>query len=169
MGQAFSIDLLLENASIDVAAIIILSAIWIFYGLMQGKRHILSVLLSLYISKVIYDNVPFVDIFLKGKEFSDSYLFLIDLGFFIVLILIIAVLMAKTVLIDLSSRWRWWKVGLVCILEVALFSAIVFRILDPWRAIDISPVMYTLFGSGYLFILWLLLPLASLFITIRRR
>lgn len=158
---------ILSNPTWDVLVLLFFLVAGFFYGLMAGKKKILAVLFSIYISIILMDNFGYLDFFTQGENIFT--VFLVRAIAFFTLIFILAVLFAKTIFRGKPKKEKWWQVFVLSFLEVGLLMSAAFQLLPAKDLFTFSPAVQTFFASGEVFFWWLTLPLVALFFILRKR
>ncbi|MBI5045799.1 MAG: hypothetical protein HZC14_02235 [Candidatus Niyogibacteria bacterium] len=158
---------ILSHPTWDLIAIFLFIVAGFFYGWLSGKARLLSVLLSIYIAQILFVNMHFLNFFIAGRTLLET--FLMRISVFSVLVIVLSHLFYKTFLRSISEEPRiWWKVFVLSFLEVGLLMASIFTLLPAVELFTFSPVVKYVFASPDAFLWWLVLPLAALFIIMRR-
>ena len=157
-----TISKILANPSWDLIAILFFVAAGFFYGITLGKTKLVAVLLSLYVSALVFENFSYLDQFIKGQSFLNVLLFRILV--FAILVVLLAILFNRFLSIDrISGTREWWKIFILSFLGVGLLISFVFRFLPAKEIFNFSPIVKNLFASSRTFFWWLTLPLVALF------
>ncbi|MBU1091438.1 hypothetical protein KKA27_01045 [Patescibacteria group bacterium] len=157
----------LSNPTWDILVLFFFLATGFFYGVLAGKKKLLSVLFSLYIAILLLNNFFYLDILAQGKELRDA--FLLKLSAFLIFIILLAILFNKTVFRGSSKNKKWWQVFVLSFLEIGLFVSAIFQFLPAKEVFSFSPIVEMLFASEKSFFWWMVLPLVSLLFILRKK
>ncbi len=157
----------LTNTTWDILVIFFFVSAGFFYGLSAGKTKLLSVLFSLYISILLFNKFPYLNIITEGRDVFQ--IFLIKTGLFLALIIILWILFSRSVFKGTRNTERVWQIFILSFLEVGLFTSAIFQLLPAKELFTFSPVVELLFASEKTFFWWLVLPLVSLLFIISKR
>lgn len=161
------ISSVLSHPTWDLIAVFLFVAVGFFYGWMAGKARLLSVLLGIYIAQLLFVNMHFLNFFLAGRTLLETFLMRVTV--FLALVAVLSHLFFKTFLRSVPEDEKvWWKTFALSFLEVGLLMASVFALLPAVELFQFSPVVKYVFASPDAFLWWLVLPLAALFIIMRR-
>jgi len=166
----FNLEILtktISNPTWDILVLFFFLATGFFYGILAGKKKLLSVLFSLYISILLWNNFPYLNALTQGKELQDAFLF--QLTSFLVFIIILAILFNKTIFRGSVKSKKWWPVFILSFLEIGLFTSAIFQFLPTKEMFSFSPITEILFASEKAFFWWAVLPLISLFFILRKK
>ncbi|MCF7835839.1 MAG: hypothetical protein K9M15_01840 [Candidatus Marinimicrobia bacterium] len=155
------------NPTWDIIVLFFFLATGFFYGVLAGKKKLLSVLFSLYISLLLFENLPYLEKLTRDKSALES--FWIQLSAFLIVITILAILFNKTVFRGNLKSKRWWQIFILSILEVGLFVSSIFRLLPAQEMFTFSPITEMLFSSEKSFFWWIILPLITFFFILRKK
>jgi len=158
---------ILSHPTWDLLVVFFFLAIGFFYGLMAGKKKLLAVLFSIYISIILMGNFNYLEFFTEGEKIFT--VFMIRAFAFLALILLLGILFAKTIFRGKPKKEKWWQVFVLSFLEVGLLTSAVFQLLPAKDLFVFSPLVQTFFASGEVFFWWLTLPLVALFFILRRK
>ncbi len=162
------ISKILSHPTWDLVLIIFFIAAGFFYGLSSGRSRLITVLFSLYIYAIIFENFSYLDPFIKGRPIIETFLFRIVI--FGILILLLSALFSRILNRDNVSGTRvWWQIFLLSFLETGLLMSFVFKLLPAKEIFDFSPVVQNFFASDRAFFWWLTLPIVALFFILKKR
>ncbi|MFC1751693.1 hypothetical protein ACFLY5_00935 [Patescibacteria group bacterium] len=167
LAKVEQISQIMSNPAWDVIVMIFFLGVGFFYGLLAGRKKMLSVLFSIYISILLLINFSYLDFFVEGKELLQVFLF--RAGLFLVLILLLSILFNKTIFRVADKKNKWWQIFLLSFLEVGLLTSAMFQLLPAKDLFEFSPVIETVFASSDIFFWWLTLPLVALFFILRKK
>ena len=157
---------ILSNPTWDLLVLLFFLAMGFFYGLMAGKKKLLAILFSIYISIILLENFNYLDFFTQGEKIFN--VFFVRASTFLALIVLLGILFAKTIFRGKPRREKWWQVFLLSFLETGLLMSAVFQLLPAKDLFTFSPFVQTFFASTEVFFWWLTLPLVALFFILRR-
>ncbi len=166
MSNFESIAGVLSGPSWDIIALLVFLAAGVFYGLTTGRSRLVAVLFALYIGALLFENLAFVETFIRGKGLLEIFLWRV--GTFAALVLLLSFLFSKFVFPYRPESGRLWQILLLSFLEVGFFASFAFRLLPSVELFVFSPVARFLFASPGAFFWWLVLPLPALFLIMRR-
>lgn len=162
-----TISKILSNPTWDLLVLFFFLAAGFFYGLMAGKKKLLAVLFSIYISIILLDNFGYLDFFTQKEDIFT--VFLVRAFAFFTLIILLGILFAKTIFRGSAKKEKWWQVFVLSFLEVGLLISAAFQLLPAKDLFVFSPIVQIFFASDKMFFWWLTLPLVALFFILRRR
>ncbi|MBI2628441.1 MAG: hypothetical protein HYW71_03445 [Candidatus Niyogibacteria bacterium] len=156
------------NPTWDVLAVFFFVAAGFFYGISAGRARMTAVLLSIYISQLLFEYTRFINFFLEGRKIME--IFLLKAAVFFVLIIILSHFFIRNVFRPISEdSGIWWQIFLLSFSEVGLLISVVFRLLPAAELFTFSPLVSYFFASPNAHFWWLILPLFVLFAIIRRK
>ncbi len=158
------ISRLVSNPSWDLIVILFFVAAVVFYGLVAGRRYLVSVLISTYISAFIFENFRFLDFLAKDRGIME--VFLIRSASFFVILILVTLALSRLVRRDLDAK-IWWQIFLLSFLEVGLLMSLMFRFLPVRALFTFSPVVENLFAGEAAFFWWLIGPIVALWVILR--
>jgi len=162
-----SISSVLSHPTWDVLVIFFFIAAGFFYGFSAGIKRLIAVLFGLYTGQLIFENLHFLDFFVKGMDLTEIFLFRIVA--FAIIVLILSYFFSKTIFTGGYGETKiWWHIFLLSFLEVGLLMSVVFRLFPASDIFTFSPVVSYVFASRGAFFWWLVLPLCALFVIMRR-
>ena len=155
------ISKILSNPSWDLIAIFIFIAAGFFYGLVSGRRYLVSVLISTYISAFVFENFRFLDFLAKDRSIME--VFLIRAASFFVILVLVSFGISRLVRRDFDVK-IWWQIFLLAFLEVGLLMSLMFQFLPARALFTFSPVVENIFAGEAAFFWWLVGPLFALWV-----
>lgn len=163
-----TISKILTHPTWDLLVVFFFIAAGFFYGITSGKTRLISVLLSLYVSALVFENFSYLNFFVSGRPLFEVFLFRSLI--FVILIILLSLLFNRILFRDsLGGTKVWWQVFLLSFLEVGLLMSLIFQLLPAKDIFDFSPLVRNLFASSRAFFWWLTLPLVALFFVARKR
>ena len=152
----------------DVLAVFFFVAAGFFYGISMGRTRMTAVLLSIYISQLLFEHTRFINFFLESREILE--IFLLKAAAFFALIVILSHFLTKSVFRPMAEdSGIWWQIFLLSFSEVGLLISAVFRLLPAVELFTFSPLVSYFFASPNAYFWWLILPLLVLFVIMRRK
>lgn len=149
----------------DILIISLLFGMLVGFGFQYGKRHIITLLLTAYLTTLLYIFFPYTE---KILEFESDALPLtaIIIATFTVLFLALYVLFIRMVHISfpLSSGKRWLEVLLIGFVGTTFIIALLYHIIPLEAVYDFSPPIDRFFESTTAFFWWLVAPLVVLLV-----
>lgn len=119
---------ILSHPTWDLLVVFFFVAFAFFYGLSSGKRKMMAVLFSIYISILLFENFSYLDFFTQGKKIL--FVFFFRSACFLLLIILLAILFNRTIFRTSSKTDKWWHVFVLSFLEVGLLVSAIFQLLD---------------------------------------
>jgi hypothetical protein len=163
-----AISKILNHPTWDIVALLFLVAVGFFYGLSAGKTKLLAVLTSLYVSAFLFENISYIDSFVRGRNILETLLF--RAAILAVIIFLLTVAFNKLLSRDSASGAKsWLSALLLSFLETGLLASLIFRLLPVKQVLVFSPLAQNLFASDNALIFWLTAPLIVLFFISRRK
>lgn len=148
----------------DLFIYIFFAASIIFYGLILGRDRILIILFSIYISLAVASNLPYInDTF--AKKFGFGPVFVMRLFVFAAFMVGLYLLFNKMGLLStFSENAGIFHIGIFSVLHVGLMISIILSFV-PQEALSLSDFTKTLFTSDFSKFLWIVAPLAAMFLV----
>lgn len=161
---------LITIAPIDLIVIFILFGFFLGIGFQYGKKHIIALILSLYISSFIYLFFPYTDRIIQ-LETSGFVLAIIITGISFVAFIVLYITLNRVVNISFpsSSSKRWLEASIVSIFSTTLILALSYHIFPIENIYDFSAPIDSFFESDEYFFWWLVVPLIALFFVGKKR
>jgi hypothetical protein len=124
---------------------------------------IASLIISIYVSAVIYSNAFFVKQLSIGD--SASQLFWNHLGIFLIILVPVFLLMKKLVSFSYSrGGMKYIRAGVLLVALVGLILSMLYHVIPVESVYNIPGTVDKVFSSDGAFTVWLILPLLALFI-----
>lgn len=143
----------------NVIFILILIGVVFVLALVIGKRRLIPLLVSGYVSLAILSAAP--------KEYLVDYYY--EAGFFLAILILISMYSKEFIDAYVSASGFLWRVFVLSFLEAMFFLSIIFSILPKKIALNyVSSGAYDLFVSPNFYLAWIVLPLVFIFL-IRRK
>ena len=154
----------LSNPSWDIVLVLAFLGASFFYGIMMGKRRIISSILYTYIAFALYSVLPQESI-LPWLSFLDPFAARITvfLGIFIGIYLLLGSRSSRSPV----RAAAWWQVFLLSFVQVGFLFHIIIGFLPKETIAGLAPVTKTLFANASLNVWWFLIPILLL-IFLRR-
>ena len=109
LGNLETISKIISHPTWDLLAILFFVAVGFFYGIFSGKKKLIAVLFSLYISALLFENFSYLNFLTKGRSLIEVVL--IRSATFVILVILLAILFNKLLTNDYSSVGRnWWQI-----------------------------------------------------------
>ncbi|MFQ5662067.1 MAG: hypothetical protein ACE5F2_02335 [Candidatus Paceibacteria bacterium] len=159
----------IASLSLDTIILAIIFIALFTYGLKYGKRRIISLIISLYISIPIISFFPYLQKVLFLGETVDKMLYMQIILFFLMVVLI-NILIDRVISWELGERGvrKLVELGALAIASGGLLVSISYHIIPITALHDFAPPIDSIFASGTVFFWWLVIPLAVLLFTVRR-
>lgn len=159
----------MTNMSFDTIILIVLFVTFFAYGLKLGKRRIISLILSFYISIPVASSFPYLE---KISFFGDTEKAMLysQIGLFILIIIFINVAISGAISFELGSHGlrRLFETGALAVASGGLLVAISYHAIKLNSLYDFAAPIDSLFASTAMLFWWLVLPLVTIFFAIRR-
>lgn len=157
------------NLSLDTIILIIIFFVFFIYSIKFGKRSIILLILSFYISIPLISFFPYFD---KISFFGDTEKALLysQIGLFVIIIFISSIILDRIVNIEVYYG-GFRKLIESIFLGVAsggLLIAVSYHILNISILYDFGNYVDYIFASQTLFFWWLIAPFIVIFLTTRR-
>jgi len=161
---------LAEAAPLDLLIIGGTFFVLIFLSFQLGKESIVSLILSLYVTLLLYLSFPYTDLFSFFGS-SETGLIITNLLIFAILLFIIYKIMQRLVASSYpqDSLHTWFEVIVLSVVATSLILAFVYHALPIAALYDFSAPVDRFFASETLFFWWLAIPLIAMFFVIRNR
>jgi len=146
-----------SNLSQDMTLILFIALISFVYGMVLGKKKLMSILVSIYIAFAIISVVP-IEISYKAYVF---------LGLLVVLTLV----SRKIFDIHFASGGSafMWRIFIVSFFQVILIISVMLSMLPQADALSyVSSTAYSYLVSGWAPLTWMAIPLVAMFILHRK-
>lgn len=154
-----------NNSSLDFIIIAGTFFVLVFFGFQFGKDKIISLILSLYITLLIYLNFPYLDLFiLDGMELISN------IGVFVVFLFLINMILKRMILSEYPHdlMHKWFEIIVLSLVATTLLLAFIYHVLPVFAVHDFSPDVDKYFATSELFFWWLVAPFVAMFFVIRR-
>lgn len=162
------ISAFLSHPTWDVMTILVFVAGGFFYGWTSGRARMVGVLFAIYLAQLIFVNAQFLNFFTAGKDLME--VFILRSVFFLALVGVLSIFLIRTIFRILPEGDRvWWHLFLLSFAETGLLISSIFRLLPAADLFEFSPIVKYFFASNAAFSWWLILPLAVLFVIMRKR
>ncbi|MCX6763902.1 MAG: hypothetical protein NTZ97_04210 [Candidatus Moranbacteria bacterium] len=143
----------------DVSLIIFLALASFIFGMLLGRRRIMSVLVSIYIAYAIITVVPDK---MLGDYFSEIIVFLI-------LIVFLTLLNQRFFGVSFYGSSHLWRIFSLSFLQIVLVLSIIFSIMPKSAALGyVSGNTYQYLVSSWAPLIWMLAPLIFMFLIYRK-
>lgn len=166
--MADSVKSFFDNLSWDVIIMFGLHGAVFLYGILNRRNHLLSIIFSLYISQVIFEHFRLLDPFLRSETATASDVFYFQSAFYLIMIVLIASVIYKKVFEDGGPRIKFWKIIIMVAAIGGLFISSFLRLLPVSDLYELSPLIERMFVGQNQVLLWLLLPILTMLVLIRR-
>lgn len=157
------------SLSLDTIILATVFLVFFIYSLKFGKRGIVSLIFSLYISIPIISFFPYLQkiTFLGDNVKADIYS---QIGLFILLVVLINSIVGRIIDWDIDNGGfkKLIENGALSIAAGGLLIAISYHIVPITALHDFGNLIDSIFASGTLFFWWLAAPLIIIFFTTRR-
>lgn len=149
----------LSNPSWDIVLVLAFVGAGFFYGVMMGKRRIISSILFTYIAFALFSVLPQEKI-LPWFTFLDP--FVAKIVIFLAIFIAIYILLGSR-----SSRGpvrasAWWQVFLLSFIQVGFLFHIIIGFLPKETIATLAPLTKTVFANASLKIWWFVIPILFL-------
>ncbi len=151
------------SLSSDTLILIILATIFLFIGLRIGKNTLVSIILSLYLSVLLYSNSFFVNSLIFVSK-DPAKLFWNHLAIFALFFVPIYLILSKIISVEGDrGPLKLLKIGILALVSTGLLIAIFYHVLSIAPIYNFSSAIDNLFASSRAFTIWLILPLITMF------
>ncbi len=154
---------IISNPSWDWIAIFSFIAAGFFYALASGRRYLVAVLVSTYISAFIFENFRFLDFLVKDR--GSIEVFLIRAASFFAILVLVSFAAGRLVRRDFEAK-AWWQAFLLSFMEVGFLFSLMFQFLPAREIFTFSPVVENIFAGENAFFWWLVGPLVALWLVL---
>jgi hypothetical protein len=132
-------------------------------GIRFGRSHIVSALLSLYISSFIYSHVTLSRV-ADSATMATPGTFWNYLGIFLLFFIPIHVVLLRVIMTDFGDApMKYVRAAGMAVLLTGLLISISYHVIPILPVFDFAPSIDALFASDMAFAAWLILPLVVLF------
>ena len=151
------------SLSTDIIAICVLFILLFAYGMYFGKSYLVSLVLTFYPARFLFEHFPFVDklIFLKG----DMLLTLNKVGIFILFLIPVHILIGRYVFSEsgygAERMFRTAGLAIAGVISVLVFN---YGVINLDLLYNFTPVVDVLFSGADKLFYWSLAPLVILFV-----
>src|SRR3989338_7732151 len=152
------------NPSWDVVLVLAFVGAGFFYGVMMGKRRIISSILFTYIAFALFSVLPQEKVLL-WFTFLDP--FAAKIVIFLAIFTAIYILLGSRRSRSPVRAAAWWQVFLLSFVQVGFLFHIIIGFLPQETIAGLAPVTKTLFANASLNVWWFLIPILLL-IFLRR-
>lgn len=156
---------LISNFSLDFIIIVGTFFVLVFFAFQFGKDKIISLILSLYITLLVYLNFPYMDlVIVEGKELISHIVV------FLIFLFLINMIMKRMILADFPNdiMHKWFEVVVLGAVATTLLLAFIYHVLPVFAVHDFSPDVDRFFATSDLFFWWLVAPFIAMFFVVRR-
>ena len=148
----------LSHPTVDAIVLFVLIAGGLFYGIIAGRRKIVSSLLLTYVAIAIFPTLPIEKLALLSGTRDSS---VISMAAFIILfVLLVLFLGARRRGFGQSSTW--WQIFSLSFLQMGLLIHTVLGFLPPEKSSALAPFTRSVFANPTLHIWWLVVPILAL-------
>lgn len=134
------------------------------YGFSLGKERILVILISVYMSLAIAQNLPFINDDLSGK-FGLGPVFVLRLLVFAFFVFLLFYLFTKIgALAGFTGHSSIAHIAVFSVLQVGLLISIILSFIPPESLSALSSFTQTVFVSDIAKFLWIIAPIAGMFL-----
>lgn len=135
----------------------------ILYGIVLGRNRILVILFSIYISLAITSNLPYINDTISEK-FGFGPVSVMKIAVFSASIIILYVLFSKMgFLSSFSEKASLFHIAIFSFLHVGLLISTILSFLPPTALLSLSDFTRTLFTDDLARFIWIIAPLAAMF------
>lgn len=159
-------SLLTTFSSLSTQSLVLGTLILVLFiiGIRFGRSHIVSALLSLYISSFIYSHVSLSKV-TDSTVLAGSGTFWNYLGIFLLFFIPIHVVLLRVVMTDFGEApMKYIRAAGMAVLFTGLLISISYHVIPILPVFDFAPAIDMLFASDTAFTAWLILPLVVLFL-----
>ena len=149
---------ILSHPTIDLIVLFALIAGGLFYGLIAGRRKIISSLMLTYVAIALFPVLP-VDAVAASMGMKDKSVAIMA-AFVALFILLVLFLGARRR--GFGHSTSWWQIFLLSFLQMGLLIHIVLGFLGPEKVKTLAPLTRAVFASPALHVWWLAVPVAAL-------
>ena len=149
----------------DIILLGALAVLIFLYTIYFGKSKAVAIILSFYISILLYDNFTFLKNVLIFRN-TAAQLSLSRLIIFAIIFILIFLTLKYFIHNEFSSRrsWTLLKAALLSLSAIDLALVVCYYVVPVQRLYDFSPSIDSLFGNQATIFWWLIAPLIVLFI-----
>ena len=149
----------LSNPSWDIVLVLAFVGASFFYGVMMGKRRIISSILYTYIAFALYSVLPEKSV-LPLLSFFDP--FAARIVIFLVIFIGIYFLLGSRSSRSPVRAAVWWQVFLLSFVQVGFLFHIIIGFLPKETVAGLAPITKKLFANASLTVWWFLIPILLL-------
>ena len=159
----------IASLSLDTIILAIVFVVLFAYGLKYGKRRIISLLISFYISIPIILFFPYLEKILFFGETIDMMLYS-QIILFLLIVVLINIIIDRVISWELGERGirKLIEIGVLTFVSGGLLMAISYHIIEITTLHDFAAPIDALFASTSMFFWWLVIPFVVLLFTVRR-
>ncbi len=151
----------LSNPSWDIVLVLAFVGAGFFYGVMMGKRRIISSIFYTYIAFALFSVLPQEKI-LPWLSFVDAFAAKIIL--FLALFLVLYFLLGSRRSRSPVRASAWWQVFLLSFVQVGFLFHIIIGFLPQETIETLTPFTKTVFANTSLKIWWFVIPILLLIV-----
>ena len=149
---------ILSHPTIDLIVLFALIAGGLFYGLIAGRRKIISSLMLTYVAIALFPVLP-VDTVAGAMGMKDKSVAMMA-AFVALFILLVLFLGARRR--GFGHSTSWWQIFLLSFLQMGLLIHTVLGFLPPEKSRTLAPLTRTVFANPPLHVWWLIVPIVAL-------
>ena len=153
----------LSHPTVDLIVLFTLIAGGLFYGIVAGRRKIVSSLLLTYVAIALFPALPLEK--LAGMVGMKDKSIILMSGFVALFVVLVLFLGARRRGFGQSSAW--WQIFLLSFLQMGLLIHMALGFLPPEKSRMLAPLTRTIFANPDIHIWWLVVPILALMV-IRR-
>ncbi len=155
----------INNFSQDFLIIMGTFLVLVFFAFQFGKDRIISLIISLYITLLVYLNFPYRELVtIEGSEL------VIQFGIFLTFLFLINMILVRLVLADFPDdlMHKWFEVIVLGGVATTLLLAFIYHVLPIFAIHDFGADVDKYFATSELFFWWLVAPFIAMFFVVRR-
>ena len=159
----------IATSSLDTIILIVVFLVLLIYGMKFGKRRIISLILSFYISIPIINFFPYSESISFFGDTEKAVLYS-QIGFFALVIVFINIILERVVILEIYSSGARKLIEniFLALAGSGLLISISYHIISISELHDFAEQIDLVFASSVLFFWWLMVPLVVIFFTARR-
>lgn len=156
------------NLSLDTIILATVFLAFFIFGLKFGKRNIISLLLSLYVSIPIMLFFPYLQKISFLGETNKTVLYS-QIGLFVLIVIFINIVLSRLMSFELYNRGlrRLIENGIIALASSGLLITISYHIINVSELYDFAGQIDAVFASTTMLFWWMIAPLVVIFFTTR--
>lgn len=154
------------SLSTDMMIIIGVTLVLFWFATHFGKRSMIAVMLSLYVSYALFAVFPYED-YIASLIVEEIPPLLLSGGVFLVLFIVFSLVIHRVVCAEYTSGIRrWFEAAILSTVTTVFLLALSYHVFPIEELYDFGAPIDALFATEELFFWWLIVPFFGIFISV---